>query len=126
MTRDPALLALALVLASCAGIPPTPSEPTVAESKAQGLPAAPIEGKRVSEVAIRYTLPIDIDPPRRLRSYIGTHSGGTYSDKQVDSDIKALYESGYVDKVRVLAEPSGDEVLLIYEVTPRASLFSGR
>jgi outer membrane protein insertion porin family len=58
----------------------------------------------------------------RLRSFISTRSGEAYRSEKVDNDIKSLYESGLVDDVRVLAEPEGNSLKVIYEVTTRGTI----
>jgi outer membrane protein insertion porin family len=83
--------------------------------------AQDIEGKNVSEVAIRFSGPAVIDEAR-LRSHISTHAGEAYRSEKVDNDIKSLYESGLVNDVRVLAEPSGEAVKVIFDVTPRGQI----
>ncbi|MEK7950568.1 outer membrane protein assembly factor BamA [Luteolibacter sp. Y139] len=83
--------------------------------------AQDIEGKNVSEVAIHYASQANIDESR-LRSHISTHSGEGYRSEKIDKDIKSLYESGLVNDVRVLAEPSGESVKVIFEVTTRGTI----
>jgi outer membrane protein insertion porin family len=83
--------------------------------------AQDIEGKKVSEVAIRYTGAPTVDEAR-LRSHISTRAGEEYRSEKVDNDIKSLFESGNVDDVRVLAEPAGDAVKVIFEVTTRGTI----
>ena len=76
------------------------------------------EGKNITEVAIRYrgakTVNEDV-----LRNQMTSKAGSTYRTENLDKDITALYESGLVDDVRFLAEPVGDGVRLIAEVTTR-------
>jgi outer membrane protein insertion porin family len=83
--------------------------------------AQDIEGKNVSEVEIRYTGAPTVDEAR-LRSHISTRAGEEYRSEKVDNDIKSLFESGNVDDVRVLAEPVGDAVKVIFEVTTRGTI----
>jgi outer membrane protein insertion porin family len=83
--------------------------------------AQDIEGKNVSEVAIRYVGPATIDEAR-LRAFISSRGGETYRSEKVDNDIKSLYESGLVNDVRVLAEPAGESVKIIFEVTTRGQI----
>lgn len=78
------------------------------------------EGKNVSSVDFRYQGDQTVDEAR-LRNYIQLSAGGPYRTDKVDNDIKALYESGLVDDVRVLAEPNGDDVRVVYEVVTRPS-----
>lgn len=80
--------------------------------------AQDFEGKKVSEVDFRYDGARNVDEAR-LRNYIQLQAGSTYKTDTIDSDIKALYESGYVNDVRVLAEPVGAGVRVVYAVVPR-------
>lgn len=88
---------------------------------ATSVKAQDIEGKNVSQVEVRYAGASDVDEAR-IRSYISTRSGEAYRSEKVDNDIKSLYESGLVDDVRVLAEPTGDSLKVIYEVTTRGTI----
>lgn len=85
------------------------------------LKAQDFEGKNISEVEIRYTGTKTIDEAR-LRNMMSSKAGTPYHAENLDKDIKALYESGIVDDVRFLAEPVGDKVKLIAEVTTRPGL----
>ena len=58
----------------------------------------------------------------RLRNLMASKAGTPYRAENLDKDIKSLYESGLVDDVRFLAEPVGDKVKLIAEVTTRPGL----
>lgn len=82
-----------------------------------------LEGKNITNVEIRYRGPKNIDEAA-LRNTISTRAGQKYSTERLDADIKKLYESGKVDDVRWLAEPAGDGVKLIAEVTTRPPLDS--
>ncbi len=85
------------------------------------LHAQDFEGKNITEVVIRFNGPKTVDE-ERLRNLMATKSGTQYRSENLDSDIKSLYESGLVDDVRFLAEPKGDNVILIAEVTTRPTL----
>ncbi|MBK1827734.1 outer membrane protein assembly factor BamA [Haloferula rosea] len=80
--------------------------------------AQDFEGKNVTGVDFRYDGPKTVDEAR-LRNYIQLRQGSTYKTDTIDSDIKALYESGFVNDVRVLAEPVGSGVRVVYAVVPR-------
>ncbi len=82
------------------------------------LPAQDFEGKKITSVDIRYNGPKTVNE-EVLRSQMSTSAGSTYRAENLDKDITALYESGYVDDVRFLAEPAGEGVKLIAEVTTR-------
>jgi outer membrane protein insertion porin family len=85
------------------------------------LHAQDFEGKKISEVVIRYNGSKTVDEAR-LRNLMATKSGTTYRAENLDNDIKSLYGSGLVDDVRFLAEPQGGSVKLIAEVTTRPAL----
>ena len=85
------------------------------------LPAQDFEGQTVSAVEIRYRGERTVDEAR-LRNLMSTRAGATYRAENLDNDIRALYESGLVDDVRFLAEPVGDRVRVIAEVTTRPAL----
>jgi len=80
--------------------------------------AQDFEGKKVTNVDFRYDGARTVDEAR-LRNYIQLQQGSTYKTDTIDSDIKALYESGFVNDVRVLAEPVGSGVRVVYAVVPR-------
>jgi outer membrane protein insertion porin family len=88
---------------------------------ATSVKAQDIEGKNVSEVEIRYTGTPNVDEAR-LRSRISTRAGEAYRSEKIDNDIKSLYESGLIDDVRVLAEPSGESLKVIFDVTTRGNI----
>lgn len=80
--------------------------------------AKDVEGRLVSEVAIRYVGPKTIEE-ERLRVFIRTTSHSRYKSERVDEDIKSLYESGLVNDVRVQAELKRGGVEVVYEVKTR-------
>jgi outer membrane protein insertion porin family len=86
-----------------------------------GLHAQDFEGQTISEVVIRYRGPKTVDEAR-IRDLMSTKAGGTYRAENLDNDIRTLYGSGLVDDVRFLAEPVGNRVRIITEVTTRPSL----
>ena len=83
--------------------------------------AQDFEGMTISEVQIRYRGSKTVDEGR-LRNFMTTKAGEKYSSEKLDEDIRRLYESGLVDDVIWLAEPQGDKVKLIAEVTTRPGL----
>ena len=85
------------------------------------LRAQDFEGKTISEVVIRYTGSKTVDEDR-LRNLMTSKAGTQYHAESLDKDIKSLFESGLVDDVRILAEPTGEKVKLIAEVTTRPGL----
>lgn len=85
------------------------------------LHAQDFEGKNISDVAIRFRGPKTVDEAL-LRNSMATKAGTEYRAERLDNDIKSLYESGLVDDVRFLAEPVGNSVRVIAEVTTRPQL----
>lgn len=76
------------------------------------------EGQNISAVDFRYEGDQTVDEAR-LRNFIQLSPGTPYRTDTIDNDIKALYGSGMVNDVRVLAEPVGENVRVIYSVTTR-------
>lgn len=94
----------------------------------QGATWSPRDGDRIDAVEIRYSGESDIDPVR-LTGFLHLSAGSAYTAEAVDRDLIALFESGLVEDVRVLAEPVGGDVRLVFEVETRPpfgpSLFVG-
>ena len=86
--------------------------------------ALDFEGKNITSVEIRYRGSKTVDEAA-IRSRLSTQAGQKYSTEKLDADIKKLYESGQVDDVRWLAEPSGSGVKLIAEVATFSKKPSG-
>jgi outer membrane protein insertion porin family len=101
-------------------------KPELKPEPKQAVPKASddLEGKRIIKVEIRYVGHATVDEAR-LRGLIATRVGEDYSAARIDTDMKSLYESGYIDDVRVLAEPAGDGLRVIYEVNSRGLIDSG-
>lgn len=85
------------------------------------LQAQDFEGQTVSEVVIRYRGERTVDEAR-IRNLMSTQAGSIYRAESLDNDIRSLYESGLIDDIRFLAEPVGDRVRIIAEVSTRPSL----
>jgi outer membrane protein insertion porin family len=92
------------------------------------LTAQDFEGKTVSEVVVRYKGAKTVDEAR-IRNSISTSAGQPYRTEKIDDDIRSLYSSGLVTDVSFFAEPVGDRVKIIAEVTTRSVIdavgFSG-
>jgi outer membrane protein insertion porin family len=58
------------------------------------------EGKKISEVSIRYVGSKTVDEAR-LRNLMVTKAGNTYRAENLDNDIKTLFESGLSERVFV-------------------------
>lgn len=77
------------------------------------------EGKNITALEIRYRGAKNIDE-NVLRNQISSKPGTTFLSENLDKDITALYESGFVDDISFLAEAVGENgVKLIAEVTTR-------
>jgi outer membrane protein insertion porin family len=86
---------------------------------AGGVSAQDFEGKTISQVIIRYRGAKTVNEDL-LRNQMVSKAGSVYRAENLDKDITSLYESGLVDDVRFLAEPVGNGVNLIAEVTTRS------
>lgn len=83
-----------------------------------------MEGKRISRLTIRQEGSGSIDESR-LRSCISSKEGSTYSSREIDSDIRSLYESGLVEDIRFRTKPDGDKVEVIAVATLRPPVGPG-
>ena len=83
--------------------------------------AQDFEGKKISEVSIRYVGKKTVDEAR-LRNLMSTKAGSIYRSENLDNDIKTLYESGFVDNVKFLADSAGDNVQVIAEIQTRPAI----
>jgi outer membrane protein insertion porin family len=90
-------------------------------SLAGSMHAQDFEGKNISKVTIRYRGAPTVNEDL-LRNQMTSKAGSPYRAENLDKDITALYESGLVDDVRFLAEPVGEGVNLIAEVTTRPTM----
>jgi outer membrane protein insertion porin family len=81
------------------------------------------EGKSVTGVEVRINGPRTVDE-ERLKAFIQLAPGTTYKSDTIDNDIKSLYDSGLINDVRVLAEPVGGGVRVVYEVSPREGVIA--
>ena len=85
------------------------------------LNAQDFEGKKITEVAIRYRDAKTVDEAR-IRNLMSTKAGSQYRAESLDNDIKTLFESGLVDDVRFLAEPVGADVRVIADILTRPAI----
>jgi len=83
--------------------------------------AQDFEGKRITEVSIRYIGSKTVDEAR-LRNLMSTKSGSEYRAENLDNDIKTLFESGLIDNVKFLAETVGEGVRVIAEIQTRPAI----
>lgn len=83
--------------------------------------AQDFEGKTISSVQVQYRGAKTVDEAR-IRNLMSTKAGAKYRTENLDNDIKTLYESGLIDDVRFLAEPSGGSVKIIADVLTRPAM----
>ena len=79
------------------------------------------EGKEISSVTVRFEGERNFDE-KGLMPFISSAEGSSYSAERSDDDIRALYESGYVEDARVVCEPENGKVRLIYVVSVRPQI----
>jgi len=79
------------------------------------------EGKKISEVSIRYVGSKTVDEAR-LRNLMVTKAGTVYRAENLDNDIKTLFESGLIDDLKFLAEAAGEGVRVIAQVQTRPAI----
>ena len=81
--------------------------------------AQEFEGKNITELEIRYRSAKTINETV-LRNQISSKPGTVFRAENLDRDIAALYESGFVDDISFLGEKVGENgVRLIAEVSTR-------
>src|SRR5438094_9515518 len=92
--------------------------PVLARAQApQSAPGPPM----IRSIEVQYAGPATISKERIL-AQMRTKVGQPYSNEVVQEDIKTLYKTGYVQNVRIFAQPEGDGVKVIVAVQTRAIL----
>src|SRR5438067_10905892 len=91
-------------------------------ARAQSPPDATRPGPPiVRSIDVQYTGPATISRSRIL-AQMRTKVGLPYSDTVAESDIRAIYNTGQVQNVRVFGQPEGDGVKVIVAVQTRTML----
>src|SRR5215813_409542 len=88
--------------------------------RAQAPPSAP-GPPVIRSIDVEYTGPASISK-QRILAQMRIKVGQPYSNEVVQEDIKALYRTGYIQNVRIFAQPEGDGVKVIVAVQTRAIL----
>ena len=83
-------------------------------ARAQG-----VEGLRVTSIDVRYVGPQTISKDRILVN-MKTKVGAPYSETTVEDDIRALYNTGKIQNVRIFGEPEGNGVRVQVILATRA------
>jgi len=83
-------------------------------TRAQGLEGAPI-----TSIEVRYVGPETIAKDRILAN-MRTKVGAPYSETTVEDDIRALYDTGKIQNVRIFGEPAGNGVRVQVILATRA------
>jgi outer membrane protein insertion porin family len=83
--------------------------------------AQDFEGKKITQVSIRYDGSKTVDEAR-LRNLMTTKAGSVYRAENLDNDIKTLFESGLIDDVNFLAESAGVGVHVIANIKTRPAI----
>src|SRR5689334_24887221 len=68
-----------------------------------------VEGVTITSVDVRYVGPETISKDRILAN-MKTKVGVPYSETTVEDDIRALYDTGKIQNVRIFGEPAGNGV----------------
>ena len=91
-------------------------------ARAQSPPDATRQGPPiVRSIDVQYTGPATISRERIL-AQMRTKVGLPYSDTVAENDIRALYNTGQVQNVRIFGQPEGDGVKVIVAVQTRTML----
>ena len=84
-----------------------------------GLASSPAE--KITDISIQYMGAESVDQSA-IMAQIRTKAGSELDPQIVEEDIKNLYSSGLVESVRVLTEPKGNGLKVIYLVQTRSTL----
>ena len=83
------------------------------------LRAQGVEGATINSIDVRYVGPETISKDRILAN-MRTKVGAAYSETTVEDDIRALYNTGRIQNVRIFGEPSGNGVRVQVILATRA------
>ena len=86
----------------------------VAAVRAQG-----VEGVTITSIDVRYVGPETVSKDRVLAN-MRTKIGQPYSETTVEDDIRALYDTGKIQNVRIFGEPAGNGVRVQVILATRA------
>ena len=68
-----------------------------------------VEGVTITSIEVRYVGPETISKDRILAN-MKTKVGTAYSESTVEDDIRALYDTGKIQNVRIFGEPAGNGI----------------
>jgi len=77
--------------------------------------------EKITDISIQYTGAESVDRSA-IMAQIRSKAGSVLDAQIVEEDIKNLYSSGLVDSVRVLTEPKGEGLKVIFLVQTRSTL----
>ncbi|MGH8091856.1 MAG: outer membrane protein assembly factor BamA [Chthoniobacterales bacterium] len=78
-----------------------------------------VEGGTITSIDVRYVGPETISKDRILAN-MKTKVGAPYSESTVEDDIRALYDTGKIQNVRIFGEPAGNGVRVQVILATRA------
>ncbi|MEO7168501.1 MAG: outer membrane protein assembly factor BamA [Chthoniobacterales bacterium] len=78
-----------------------------------------VEGNTINSIEVRYVGPETVSKDRVLAN-MRTKIGAAYSETTVEDDIRALYNTGKIQNVRIFGEPSGGGVRVQVILATRA------
>jgi tetratricopeptide (TPR) repeat protein len=109
------------VLGSTGGLPAL-YVPTAPAPPAPPVPSAPApKGPIVKEIEVQYAGPATFSRERILAS-MSTCVGGNYSEQVVERDIRAIYNTGRIQNVRIFGKPLIDGVRIIVVLQCRPTI----
>ena len=77
--------------------------------------------EKITDISIQYTGAESVDSSA-IMAQISSKTGSDLDAQVVEEDIKNLYSSGLVESVRVLTEPKGEGLRVIFLVQTRSTL----
>jgi outer membrane protein insertion porin family len=86
---------------------------------APGVQAQGLEGAPITSIEVHYVGPETVSKDRILAN-MRTKVGAPYSETTVEDDIRALYDTGKIQNVRIFGEPAGNGVRVQVILATRA------
>ena len=83
------------------------------------IASAQDRGVKIKSIEVQYTGPETVSRERIL-AQMRTKVGATYSDGVAEQDVRALYQSGQLQNVRIFGQAEGEGVKVIVAVQARA------
>lgn len=113
----------AVTVAPVTNVPGPATDPLtcpVYEARAEDLDGTQLDGKKIARICVHGAPP---SMEKDVLAYLRSREGGSFSAERAAPDVRALWDSGFFDDVRIVAHLLEDgRVLLDVVVVPRRTL----